>query len=220
MVKGVIIMSKRFKWNMLISSFLPLWVSIVLIDLWTIIKKTMALWNNEISFRENFLEVLKENTLPIIFTILVSTICIISCIRISRFLKNQKKCNNSYGRITNIRKKSNLSADFLIAYVLPMLVFDFTSLLHIILFALYFATLAFLSIRNNHVYINIFLEFNKYKLYTADIECKITNTSIVQKECLIISKNDLTGANNEKIIFYDFDKKIYIDLTEENNDTK
>ncbi len=208
-------MNNGFKWNMLITSYLPLWISIILIDLWTIIKNAKTKWNEEIVFLENIIEVFKVNILPIISIVIISIICIISCIMVSKFLNKQRSGTNYMRKITNVKKNSNLSIDFLISYILPMLVFDFTSLLHIILFVLYFSTLAFLCIRNNHVYVNIFLELGGYKIYTADVECSIINGNCKYTESLIISKNDLVGAKEKKIIVYDFDKKIYIDLTED-----
>lgn len=213
-------MSIGFKWNMLITSFLPLWVSIFITDLWSVVEKTIKAWNKATKFWRNILEMLKINAIPIIFILIITVLCLIACIKINKFLKINKPQNNNNGTITNIRKNSSLSAEFLIAYILPMLVFNFTSLLHIVLFILYFSILAFLCIRNNHVYVNIFLELKGYKLYTADIEFLVINKPHKYIDSLIISKNDLVGADDEKIIFYDFDNKIYIDLTEDNNDKK
>lgn len=208
-------MSNGFKWNMLITSFLPLWISIIFFDLCKIIDNTIANWNKEINFWNNFFETIKKNIISIIFIFIIFIICIISCSMINHFLNKQYKSNNNTATISNIKQKNNLSADYLIAYILPMIVFDFTSLVDILLFVIYFSTLSFLCIRNNHVYINIFLEFKKYKFYTGDITCLIVNNNHCYTNCLIISKNDLTGYNNKDINYYDFSKEIYIDLTED-----
>lgn len=208
-------MSNGFKWNMLITSFLPLWISIIFFNLCKIIDNAIAIWNKENDFWNNFFDTLKENIISIIFIFIILIMCIISCSMINHFFNKQSEFKNNTAIISNIKQNTNLSADYLLAYILPMLVFDFTSLVDILLFVIYFGTLAFLCIRNNHVYVNIFLEFKKYKLYIGDIKCLILNDTYCYTNCLIISKNDLTGYNDKAINYYDFSKKIYIDLTED-----
>lgn len=210
-------MNKNFKWDMLVTSFFPLWISIIIIDLWKVISYGKTVWNNEVGFFANIWNIFQNSAVVVIFMLAVFFVMLISSIKINKFISLQKKNADDLpkAQITNVNKNSNLSPEFLIAYILPMLVFDFVSVLHIILFILYFFTLAFLSIRNNHVYVNIFLEFKRYKIYTADIVLHLIEKEKEYKNCIILSKNDLCSKNNDNINYYDLEKTIYLDATKE-----
>ena len=43
-MKGKVYMDKRFKWNMFITSFIPLWLSIIVADIWSIIENGTQIW--------------------------------------------------------------------------------------------------------------------------------------------------------------------------------
>ena len=109
-------------------------------------------------------------------------------------------------------RANKISSEFLLAYVLPMIAFDFEKMKGIILFVIYFVTLAFLSIRNNNVYTNIFLEFKGYKMYLCDLEAERMGRTYMYKECLVISKNNITNKIDNNMEYWDFDNYTYIDL--------
>ncbi len=137
----------------------------------------------------------------------------ISIVSINKFLK-EKKSNNYPPRI-KIRKAirvNKLSSEFLLAYILPMIAFDFTKLKSVVLFVIYFGILAFLCIRNSNVYTNIWLEFKGYRMYLCDLQADIMDRPHIYKECLVISKNNLTVKIENDIKYWDFDNYIYIDL--------
>ena len=179
-------MSRTFKWHMLITSFIPLWVSILIVNIWHIVNEGMVLWDTKYKFFSNVYCLLKKDWIIVAFSLIILLNMIVSSIYIIKFIKVQVDNNDKHNKveITNIKQCSNVSAEYLIAYILPMLVFDFTSLLNILLFILYFSTLSFLTIRNNHVYVNILLEFKKYKIYKADVIKKIMDKTY-RKYCKI-----------------------------------
>lgn len=213
-------MNKSFKWHMLITSFLPLWFSILIIDSWNLICYGKDIWNNDVNYFSNIFNIFVNNITIIIFMLIVIINMIVSVSVINKFINLQNKNADKYNKakLQNAKSCSNLSPEFLIAYILPMLVFNFVSTLHIVLFILYFSMLAFLSIRNNHVYVNILLEFKKYKIYTADVVHNKMGQEKEFKECIILSKNDICSMNDGEFLFYDFENKIYLDLTKENLD--
>lgn len=213
-------MSRTFKWHMLITSFIPLWVSILIVNIWHIVNEGMVLWDTKYKFFSNVYCLLKKDWIIVAFSLIILLNMIVSSIYIIKFIKVQVDNNDKHNKveITNIKQCSNVSAEYLIAYILPMLVFDFTSLLNILLFILYFSTLSFLTIRNNHVYVNILLEFKKYKIYKADVIKKIMDKSTTFTNCIILSKNDLCVKNNTNITYFDFENTVYLDLTEEKED--
>ena len=101
-------------------------------------------------------------------------------------------------------------------YILPMIAFDFGELKSVSLFVVYFFVLAFLCIRNNNIYTNIFLEFKGYKMYSCDGERTVIKPRIYH-DSLIISKADMTVFEGCPVSFWDFDNYIYIHVDEETN---
>lgn len=149
--------------------------------------------------------------------IVVIAVVTISIRGINNFLKQKESLSNlPSGEITRAEKSGNISAEFLVAYILPLIAFDFTSLMGVVLFLIYFSVLAYLSIRNNYIYTNILLEFKKYKMYNCDITCNVMNSHQSYSNSLIISKVDLTQYVNKSINYWDFENKVYIAM--EQND--
>ena len=109
-----------------------------------------------------------------------------------------------------------MPVEFLVAYVLPLIAFDFKSLVGIVLFLIYFSVLAFLSIRNNYIYINIYLEFKKYKMYNCDITRNVINKAKSYNNSLFISRVDLTQYVDKEISYWDCENKVYIVMEQKN----
>lgn len=206
-------MDKSFKWNMFITSFIPLWVSIIVADVWNVVESGVENWSADNGILSNLIEVCKLNWVSIVVSILVFVLMIISIISINVFLKD--KCGNTQAPRIKIKKAiraNKLSSEFLLAYILPMIAFDFTDIRSVILFIIYFAMLAFLCIRNSNVYTNIWLEFKGYRMFMCDLETKKMGRTHIYTDCLVISKNNLTTKLENDIEYWDFDNYIYIDL--------
>ena len=209
-------MDKTFRWSLFVTSFIPLWFSISLIDVWHICSWLINGINKEISSLENFVEFLRSNYLMIITLFLINTMMWISIISLNIFLKRK---NNDRSKpkckIIEAKHEKNLTADFILSYILPMVAFDFTDLLSVILFLIYFIVLAFVCIRNNNVYINFYFEIRKYKMYNCTVECIRGNKNIIYRDCIVLSKVDLTARVDQNINYWDFDNKIYLDISKE-----
>lgn len=131
-------MTQFFKWNMFFTSFLPLWISIVVTDLWTIGNKIV----------ENSKEAFENSRIEIITIVLLIGYTLFSMFYISRIISVQERSTNKeQGIIVRAKRANKLSAEFLLAYILPMIAFDFSSMNNIVLFLIYFVVLSFLCIR-------------------------------------------------------------------------
>jgi len=207
-------MGNWFKWNMFFTSFLPLWVSIIVSDLWSIAVKVHNLLAS--ITEETAISVKSVLCLISIEMLTISLLCICSVISIHAIndtIKTQQSAENpEHGTIKRAKRANKLTAEFLLAYILPMIAFDYSDIKSILLFLIYFAVLSFLCVRNNNVYTNIFLEFKGYRMYECDIECSTMNRSQTYTDSLIISKNNLTQALPKEINYFDFDKYIYIEI--------
>lgn len=153
-------MDKNFKWNMFITSFIPLWLSIMISDIWTIVESGINNWLYVDNLLHNLMNICKVNWVCKVVVLIIGTLMIVSIVSINQFLKD--KCSNNQPpkiKINKAIRANKLLSEFLLAYILPMIAFDFTGLKSVALFVIYFEMLAFLCIRNSNVYTNIWLEF-------------------------------------------------------------
>ena len=79
--------------------------------------------------------------------------------RNNKVIRNQESTTNKpVGKITKARRANKLTAEFLLAYVLPMIAFDYSTWKGIVLFLVYFYVLSFLCIGMG-TFIILFLQF-------------------------------------------------------------
>lgn len=200
---------------MFVTSFIPLWFSILVLDIWDFIKQSIALWDKGKTYCINIYSCFETGLVQFISIFVIAIVVFISIRGINTFLKDRNASqNNPKGKIIKARKANKLSSEFLLAYILPMIAFDFSDLQKIVLFIIYFTVLAILCIRNNNIYTNILLEFKGYKMYTCDIECDVINRKHIYHDSLIISEDDLTLCEGNEISYWDFDNYIYIRISE------
>jgi len=210
-------MWRKFRWDMFVTSFIPLWVSILVMDIWTCIAVLVEKWDSKISIWKNIFSCIQSWILQVISIFIIVVMVVVSIIGIKTFIKDREIFkNNPKGKIVKATKANKLSSEFLLAYILPMIAFDFGNIKNISLFVIYFVVLAFLCIRNNNIYTNILLEFMGYKMYTCDIECSVMEKMHIYHDSLIISKIDLTQMESNTVTYWDFDNYIYITVNEEN----
>lgn len=185
-------MSTLLSFSMLFLSLLPLWISILIIDIVKIYRFSPNIYTEIISF----------------FTILLGFI-----ISIGIFVLNRNKTTNTiHYKIISVSEVKIKTAEYILTYILPILAFDFTHWLDTILFLIFFSLLFFLYNRHNYFPANIFLELCGYKAF----ECEIENTLNHTIERTIISKEDLktlSGTNintriiNNDCLFYEEKEK-------------
>lgn len=213
-------MDTRFKWNMFITSFIPLWISIVIADIWDIGEYIAIRWhylsNPYFDIGGAIRRFLKTNMLMVISIIIITFIVSISITEINKFIqgKENEKAPPK-GRLVKVSRANKLSAEFLLAYILPMIAFDFSQGKSVLLFVMYFGVLAYLCIRNSNVYTNIYLEIKNYRMYECDVECKVANSENIYQKSLVISRRNLITRINSDMKYCDFDNYIYIDLENE-----
>ncbi len=206
-------MDRMFRWNMFITSFIPLWLTILISNIWDIARYGIEKWKCEQTWRGNFRSIIHNNLVSVIVICVIFVLMFSGIFFINKFLKD--KCSNpALPKITINRaaRANKLSSEFLLAYILPMIAFNFSELRSVVLFGIYFGMLAFLCIRNNNVYTNIWLEIRGYRMYMCELEGIKMNRIHIYKDCLVISKNDLTTQTGNEIEHWDFDNYIYIDL--------
>ena len=205
-------MWRKFKWDMFVTSFIPLWLSIVVIDIWNIVLSIVGNWDDKTKFVDTLLVVLRECVIQLVSIVIIVVLVLVSIRGINTFLKEKLAENERRpkGIIEKATKANKLSSEFLLAYILPMIAFDFGNLQNLALFIIYFSVLAFLCIRNNNIYTNVLLEVKGYRIYTCDLTYKVMDKNHTYHDSIVISKEDLTQEEGNEIYYWDFENYIYI----------
>lgn len=208
----------KLKISLFITSFMPLWFSIIFINTWSvgtyIFIKTKGKFSLNLINYANLKKLYLEKYLEISFSIILIVIFLISAIFLLLFLyRNKKSCNNPVGKIKKASRAHNLGSDFLLAYILPMIAFNFGNLKDVILFCIIFIILGFLCIRNENIYTNIYLEFLGYQMFYVDFYKEISEKeNTFKRDVLFLSKNDLRLEIDRTIVFYEVNNFIYINF--------
>lgn len=205
-------MWRKFKWDMFVTSFIPLWLSIVVLDAWNTVSLALEKWDDKRKILENLKDILCSGRVQVISIIVIAILVTSSIVGINSFLKKKltDKSNHPKGTVMKATKANKLSSEFLLAYILPMIAFDFGDPQKLVLFLIYFLVLAYLCIRNNNIYTNILLEFKGYRIYTCDLECTVANVKHIYHDSIVISKTDLTQEEGNDVPYWDFENYIYI----------
>lgn len=184
-------MNRFFKSAMFFTSFLPLWITIIFINVKSIVEN--------------------ENNLS---TEYISICCILLGLIISMFviivsIKNLTKVTFRNYKIIDASQEKGITSEFLLSYILPLFAFDFTKWDSVITFIIYFLILAFLCIRNNNVYANLFFEIKNYKFYNCELVwASEPTTSPIQ--VIAISNKNLCANKGNTVKIASLNKPFYL----------
>lgn len=78
-------MDKRFKWNMFITSFIPLWLSIIVMDAWNVIEYGINNWSCQQKIMYNLKCLALENVVCILVISIIVIMMLISVWSINIF---------------------------------------------------------------------------------------------------------------------------------------
>lgn len=170
-------MSLMLSLSMYFLSFIPLWITVLFIDI-----KSMSESDG--------------NTYTEIISIIV--IIVFTIISVIVFLFEFNGTKNGYIEdyvIREVYERKTITAEFLLSYILPLFAFDFSKWDQVVEFLIFFLTFGFLCVRHNYFSVNIVLEIKHYKIY----ECNVVTNDGVGVTKTIISKQTLTLAKGKKI---------------------
>ena len=190
-------MGKYFKVAMFITSFIPLWITIIFINMLSIYRDSPNLWTEKIG--------LIVIIIALFFSILI----------IYGSMKAIKPSSLKQYIINEATQEKGITSEFLLSYILPLFAFNFTKWESVFQFLIYFSVLAFLCIRNNNVYANLIFEFMGYKFYTCELVWKAeSHTKPIQT--VVISRINLCANKGNTIEVALLNKPFYLmkDLVE------
>ena len=157
-------------------SFLPLWVTVLFIDV-----KSLAEGGGK-----KYTEIISITL--ILFGLLISFV--------SLFVKFYVLDDEEYKfTVQKAKESKTITAEFLLSYILPLFAFDFTQWDEAVKFLIFFVVFGFLCIRHNYFSVNIVLEILHYKMY----ECSLVNADNMVVEKTVVSKKNLTITKGKTI---------------------
>lgn len=175
-------MNNIFKFSMFITSFFPLWLSIIVVDIFSIMENAQPLTVECVS---------------IVTIVLLNALC---SIQIFYSLKSISKYQYGKFKIISVKPENGITSEYLLSFILPLFVFDFTQWKGVILFLIFFSTLCFLCLRNNNVYANLLFELKKYRFYRCVVvDSAYADNSSFNMEKLVISKQRLVGYTGSTV---------------------
>lgn len=185
-------MSSIFSFSLYYISFVPLWMSILFIDIKSCIERSNFLWTEKISI------------LCILIFILICSIVLVT----------ELCTNGTEGTVSEIliqaREEKTITAEYLLSYILPLFAFDFTVWNEVILFLIFFTTLGFLCIKHNYFSVNIVLELAGFCFYT----CMLKNEDGIETEHTIISHRKLTGCIGDELYLKSLNNEYKLEVIE------
>lgn len=184
-------MGKLFKVSMFITSFLPLWVTVLFVDILSVVRGAVHLKTEIIGIA------------LIIITNVISILIIygsMASIQPSEYRKYQ---------VLEAKQEKGVTSEFLLSYVLPLFVFDFTVWHGAVQFLIYFFTLGFLCYRNNNVYMNLIFEFWGYKFFTCELKWA-SEPNLRSVQSVVISRDNISAQKGNTIEVASLNKPFYI----------
>ena len=162
---------------MYFTSFTPLWLSVLFIDIKSCIENSQS-------------TVIEFYSIIVILIIWLISILIIKMVLFSKYEEGTSRFI-----LNSVKEEQSIASEYLLSYILPLFAFDFTKWDSVILFLIFFVTLAFLCIRHNYFSVNIVLEVLKYQVYS----CEIENDDQISLTTSIISRKNLMAKKGEEI---------------------
>lgn len=157
-------------------SFAPLWIAVLFIDIKNIVENESNLYTEIISI------------ISIITTFFISVIVVCTLI------KDKRKSGIEKYSIIDVKMPKDLTIEYFLAYILPLFAFDFTKWDQVVIFLIFYTSLAILCVKHRYFSANIILEIFKYNFY----ECSLKNIDGIIIEKYVISKRNL---KNETTVY-------------------
>lgn len=156
--------------SLFITSFLPLWISIIFIDVKSLICNGSNIYTEIVS----------------IIVIVIANF--ISLVSLCNWMKREPVTSEEL-KISYACENKTVSSEYLLAYILPLFAFDFTQWDSMVLFLIFFITLGYICVKHNNFSVNMLLEILKYNVYDCKIKMEENDLEIEKK---IISKTNLS----------------------------
>ena len=170
-------------------SFVPLWITVLFIDIKSLVDGGGDKWTEIIGIT------------GILWGLLISAIILFA----KFFVTDDEKYTLT---IQEAKESKTVTAEFLLSYILPLFTFVFTQGENVIRFCPFFVILGYWCIRHNNFSVNIILELMHYRMY----DCSLMNADGKEVDRTVISKNILSTSKGKDIQMKILNNEYYLDL--------
>lgn len=182
-------MSVFVSFSMYFLSFVPLWITVLFIDIKSLVDGGGDKWTEIVGIT------------GILLGLLISSIILFA----KFFVTDDEKYTLT---IQEAKESKTITAEFLLSYILPLFAFDFAQWDEVIRFLIFFIILGYLCIRHNNFSVNIILELMHYRMY----DCSLMNADGKEVDRTVISKNILSTSKGKDIQVKILNNEYYLDL--------
>jgi len=151
---------KGIKWLLFLSSYIPLYTIL-----------TIKHWDITITVPENqylVLNILSGMKLPLV-SVLWVILSVLSGFALWLVLSlRRSKGGQDFTQVSSFRSRNDLITSYILVYVFPFVVLDYTVLTNWIAFLIFFAVIGVIQVRSNHLYVNPVLALFSYDIYEVD----------------------------------------------------
>ena len=168
----------RFAICMYYLAFTPLWILVILTDIFSIMDNEADLYT-------------EKTSIPFLFGAFLVALHIVR-----KELTSEKVDNVQPMHLKNVKEEKFAAAEFMMSFVFPMFAFDFTKYQGVLLFSVFFLIFGWLCIKHNYFCVNVVLEIMKYKIY----DCECANTDKIKYAKKILSNRSLIEQSNTMVL--------------------
>lgn len=188
-------MSCTFFFSLFYVSFLPLWLSVLFVDVVSICSTTSC----------HTTEFLSCGTIIILLLYCVTDV---KC----TLRKVEKELCSAEKKLVEAKVQKTAVTEFLLMYILPLFAFDFPRWDGTVLFLLYFSVLCYMHMKNKIFCVSILLEILGYRVF----ECKLKNwdkvaADNVAETASVVSRNELRSYIGINISLAKINNEYYVE---------
>lgn len=183
-------MGKLFKVSMFVTSFIPLWITILFQDFLNLYRSNSYIWTE---------------LLGVLSIFIINTVAVIVILRSINSIKFSEY--KSY-RVLDVKRDSGVNHNLAVTYMVPLIVFDFTRWDSVVPFIFYFFFLMFHSYTQNVTYANIVFELLHYKFYDCELQLK-SEPTVNASQVLVLSKENLYAQKGNTVDVVRLNSSLY-----------
>lgn len=159
-----------------LSSYSPLYIIIAL-----------RAHNTEISILGVQLEPLSLGPIELSYLSLASLlVTVVSVAFLTVMIRMNRTRQGQMSEIEHYRNRSDMFTEYLLVYIFPFIVFEFSNMFDVAAFLVLFATVAAIVIRSNRLFVNPVLIAFRYRVYEVETE---------HDRRILLTKEPLDGNN-------------------------
>ncbi|QUJ71260.1 hypothetical protein [Haloarcula marismortui] len=153
---------RGIKWLLFLSSYIPLFVLLAVKHR----SMTVAVPNLNISY----LEPITGVHVPVLSIFWIIVAAVSGIVLKAVFSIRKSRGADSIQKINNSRSRDDLITNYVLVYIFPFVVLDYTNLANWFAFILFFFVIGIVQVKSNQLYVNPVLSFFDYRIYEADTD--------------------------------------------------